>query len=168
MASVSQSESHRDFQHGDPKPLGMFGAPACHCTSIVLALCVSLSGLMLAGTGACICGFLWHDMTPKILGLALMGIGLSMILTGFVMFLYDGMMKRRKLQESVDPFTDQRGADANIRGQRQAGMFAPPSYDDVLQENVQYREEASGGGRSDRLSYFTAVRSAKVTSTTAV
>ncbi|KHJ45460.1 hypothetical protein D918_04197 [Trichuris suis] len=70
MASVSQLEGHRDFQHGDPKPLGMFGAPACHCTSIVLALCVSLSGLMLAGTGACICGFLWHDMTPKLPDLA--------------------------------------------------------------------------------------------------
>ncbi|KFD54469.1 hypothetical protein M514_04616 [Trichuris suis] len=107
MASVSQLEGHRDFQHGDPKPLGMFGAPACHCTSIVLALCVSLSGLMLAGTGACICGFLWHDMTPKILGLALMGIGLSMMLAGFVMFLYDGMVKKRKLQESTHSLTNE-------------------------------------------------------------
>uniref|UniRef100_A0A5S6Q8N1 Uncharacterized protein n=1 Tax=Trichuris muris TaxID=70415 RepID=A0A5S6Q8N1_TRIMR len=120
---------------------------------------------MLAGTGACVCGFLWHDMTPKILGLALMALGLFMMLTGFVMFLYDGMMKKRKLQESTNSLTNEVQMQSS---EGSARMYAPPSYDDVLQENVQYREDVSADGRNERLSYFTAVRGARVTSTTAV
>ncbi|XP_003371635.1 conserved hypothetical protein [Trichinella spiralis] len=117
------------------KTIGPFRAPSCRCTPLVLALCVCLSGLVLAAIGACICGFMWHDITPKALGLALIILGVVMMCTGF-------------------------------------GLIAPPAYDDVVQENIRFRDDATNSNNNprnnDRVSYFTAVRSAKVTSTTEV
>ncbi|KHJ45459.1 hypothetical protein D918_04196 [Trichuris suis] len=54
-----------------------------------------------------------------ILGLALMGIGLSMMLAGFVMFLYDGMVKKRKLQESTHSLTNEVQMQTSEGGARQ-------------------------------------------------
>ncbi|OUC40555.1 hypothetical protein D917_03985 [Trichinella nativa] len=129
------------------KTIGPFRAPSCRCTPLVLALCVCLSGLVLAAIGACICGFMWHDITPKALGLALIILGVIMMCTGFGLFVFDGFVRRKKI--------------------------APPAYDDVVQENIRFRDDATNSNNNtprnnDRVSYFTAVRSAKVTSTTEV
>lgn len=46
--------------------MGIFGAPACRCTTLVLALCLALSGLVVCGVGGVIAGFMWADETPKV------------------------------------------------------------------------------------------------------
>ncbi|KRX20678.1 hypothetical protein T07_11245 [Trichinella nelsoni] len=154
------------------KTIGPFRAPSCRCTPLVLALCVCLSGLVLAAIGACICGFMWHDITPKALGLALIILGVIMMCTGFGLFVFDGFVRRKKFQES-DFSLSERPSSNEQQQANSRGWIAPPAYDDVVQENIRFRDDATNSNNNnprnnDRVSYFTAVRSAKVTSTTEV
>jgi len=88
-------------QHRDPKKLGVFGAPQCRCTPLVLALCVALTGLVTVGVGACMAAFMWHDETPKALGLALVGLGIAMLFAGSGLFCYDSYVRSLMPRENA-------------------------------------------------------------------
>jgi len=103
----------------DPKKVGILGAPQCRCTPLVLALCVGLTGLVTVGVGSCMAAFMWHDETPKALGLSLVGLGIAMMIAGAGLCIYDSYVR------SLMP--PRENAAVAYTSQQQGSTHIPPS-----------------------------------------
>ncbi|VDO99010.1 unnamed protein product [Soboliphyme baturini] len=67
MASAGTRRSAENSTGGRDSPnLNKFGVPACRLTPMVIFTALALLGMVLVCIGACICGFLWHDLIPKV------------------------------------------------------------------------------------------------------
>uniref|UniRef100_A0A915IG95 Uncharacterized protein n=1 Tax=Romanomermis culicivorax TaxID=13658 RepID=A0A915IG95_ROMCU len=174
--------------------LGIFGAPACRCTTLVLALCVGLGGLVICGAGACITGFTWADDTPRSLGICLIVMGVVMIFVGFGLYFWDQCNPKdflRRSRQNIDDASRNTQITSSQISTIQSSIVscngpyndavhspcsssrtaeAPPSYDDAVTEGdktVQYRQNKVLNN-STRPSYYSAVNdSSNFVSTTA-
>jgi hypothetical protein len=62
--------------------MGRFGAPKCRWTNSVIALCVSLTGLVLLGIGACMALFFANEELALAFGIVLVTVGFLLLVGG--------------------------------------------------------------------------------------